>query len=469
METKFSKQRIYKYKNGATLIYEPNEFNHETITVIGFKSGSRCDGQYPGLTHLFEHLSSSASNGWYTEKEMSNIENHLSIKSNARTTYEYVSYQFLALSEYFQKIFEMNMNKITNKDFGIDRIRKEAKIIEEEIIMRKSNSKGMFVELNNDIMKLIDIDNIIGDVETLKTITPKVLKEYSEKYLVGENMVVSISSSLPFEEIVKITSPFIQGRFPSKPENEVFDTDVVDLTKHKQRYVYDVSQTSATTLMFGFVNSAKDNTKINNAITSEIFCRVFNGFSGKLYTVLRLEKELMYASEYKCVDLNNCILDCFNLETSGNKVNEAITSLAEIIKGIREKGITQEEFDRIKHITYINSQKEPIINNISPSYNFIDYIMGKTVFKYAQIFEAMDRLSLDDVNKLIKERLSPISIRMGVKGDFDIPNTITMEKFMSLAFNGCFEEYLKNNPYYKVGDNPAVAKEIKYYDEIQRL
>ena len=465
METKFSKQRIYKYANGATLIYDPNELNEETKVVMGFKTGSRCDGKYPGLTHLFEHLTANASNGRYMEDEMSNITRDLSIDSNARTGYKFISYEFTIVSEYLQKIFEMNMNKMTNKDFGIDRIRKEVKIIEEEITMRLSDNKRLLVDLTADIKKDVSIDNIIGDMRSLIKITPKILKEYSEKYFVGENMVVSISSDLAFEDIVKMTKPWVEGRIPSKPENEVFDTDIVDLTKHKQIYQYFFSPTCSTSIIVGLVNMTSKMSDIDKAITTIVFGKMLNGKGGDLFQVLRLEKELTYSSRYKMFNEDDFIFDFFDIKTSGNKVNDVLESLASIINRIKVKGITQDEFDKIKQSIYIDSQKEAKFQYGKPTINFINYIYQKTSFDIHQINEEINKLSLEEMNTLIKNRLSPELIRYGVKGDFDIANTMSMESFMQSAFTGLFDEYVKKNPYNLVGENPALVQEVAEFNK----
>lgn len=48
--------RLYKFENGATLIYYKHNVNNTTQFVVGFIGGSRRDGKIKGTAHFLEHM-----------------------------------------------------------------------------------------------------------------------------------------------------------------------------------------------------------------------------------------------------------------------------------------------------------------------------------------------------------------------------------------------------------------------------
>ena len=205
---------MHTLKNGLKVMYKYQE-GVSTTVQISFKVGSinEEDGQR-GYSHLVEHLVFEG-----TEKRpdaqiiTSEIEN-LGGDFNAATSNETTTFYVKLLSKHLPKALEILSDIVRNSIFSEDKVKKEKKVVLEEIKMIDDNPRYyQWVFLEKHLFSGTPYSfPVYGLVEDVTNSTPEKLKAYFKKYYVPSNATLTIVSSFSDElEVIKNVEEFFGG------------------------------------------------------------------------------------------------------------------------------------------------------------------------------------------------------------------------------------------------------------------
>ncbi|WP_411682829.1 M16 family metallopeptidase [Clostridium thailandense] len=195
----------YILENGMKLIYE---YRSAEITsfCIGFNAGAIEEGREfkLGTAHAVEHMVSKETKN-RTEKEINELCDEVFGFENAMTNFPYVIYYGTSLSQDFSKAIELYSDIVLNPTFPEKGFREEMNIILEELkewkddIYQYCEDSLLYNAFNEKRIKNL----IIGTEESVNSLTLKELKKFYNKYYAPQNCVISVCSSLTFEDILK--------------------------------------------------------------------------------------------------------------------------------------------------------------------------------------------------------------------------------------------------------------------------
>lgn len=200
----------YILNNGVRLIYEhrPAEI---TSFCIGFNAGAleETSGFNLGIAHAVEHMVSKGTKT-RTEKEINSLCDKIFGFENAMTNFPYVIYYGTSLSEDFNKGFELYSDIVLNPAFRKEGFKEEMNIILEELkewkddLYQYCEDTLLYNAFNNKRIKNL----IIGTEESVKDITLEDIKSFYERYYIPQNCVISVCSSLNFDEVVSVVEEY---------------------------------------------------------------------------------------------------------------------------------------------------------------------------------------------------------------------------------------------------------------------
>lgn len=222
--------RTHVFSNGLKLVYKQS-FSAQT-SQIGFviNVGSRDDGEQPGIAHFFEHMLFRGTHKRSSSQIINRIE-WVGGELNAFTAKDITVVYANVLSDYFARSVELLSDIVFNSKFTDNVLTKERNIIREEInLYLDTPEEYLYDEFLNHLYGSHPMGyNILGTEETIAKIGVKELNEFYSTYYQPQNMVLSVISDLPFEEVLakcQDLESIEKGSFREKPSVQGLDAPV---------------------------------------------------------------------------------------------------------------------------------------------------------------------------------------------------------------------------------------------------
>ena len=437
MSAKSKDKIIKRYPNGAVLVYYRHDFNNTTQAAIGFKTGSRTDGEQFGKTHFLEHMLFHNCRNM-PEAELNSLLSKLDCRSNAFTGYNSIYTYFDCPNNTLRKTVKINRDILLNRNFTDVEANKEREVVREEMHRFIDETKE---SLSYALLKMLEVYpnlqiSILGYDETLNKITAQDLINHANKTFVSENLVVAVSSNLPFEEIEKIFLEDIISKFPSNPEEEIDSVmpvcngilKIPEFNCHQNYFITEPIK-DVETVELDFMFRYKGN-YLDHQLYASIDSFVFNGLHGMLHNYFRLKNQLCYTAEEYNLDFENLIYKTFVVTTSPKKVNACIDAFTDMMNDIKQNGIPRELFDNYK--TYLRNQRareSSVYLPISPSVLFNNQIRYDNAF-VGKTLSDMEKITYEEANAYIKKALEDTNVVVNICGNYNPKEIYTQDIVM---------------------------------------
>jgi predicted Zn-dependent peptidase len=200
----------YILKNGIRLIYE-HSGSMITSFCLGFNAGALEEEDFNtyGTAHALEHMLFKGTKT-RSEFQINKRCDELFGFNNAMTNYPYAIYYGTLLSVDFRSGFELFSDIILNPLLDSKGFAEEINVILEELKEWKDDAyqycedELLFNSFNSRRIKF----PIIGTQDSIKNINIDTIRKFYEKYYVPGNCVITIASSLEFDEILTIVEHY---------------------------------------------------------------------------------------------------------------------------------------------------------------------------------------------------------------------------------------------------------------------
>ncbi len=229
MDNFYNDVSLKEYDNGLRFIYK--SFPSEIAAVsICFGTGSSDEAEFlgSGLAHLTEHLVFEGRH------DLEDKMREYGASSNAYTTFDHTLYHFEVPRENLKKTLEVFIPAIFNPKITEEVFSREKEVVLKEAKFRDDNPSARISKI---AFKKSYRDHpygypIIGEIQLINKISLDGLKKFHSKNYVPNNVVISISGDLDYEEIdsylESLTSKFESGcirkeSFPDEARNHFLD------------------------------------------------------------------------------------------------------------------------------------------------------------------------------------------------------------------------------------------------------
>ncbi|KZL94030.1 M16 family metallopeptidase [Clostridium magnum] len=331
----------YILNNRVKLIYE---FRSSDITsfCIGFNAGALEEvyGFKMGTAHAVEHMVSKGTKT-RSEEQINKLCDKIFGFENAMTNFPYVVYYGTSLSEDFERGLELYSDIILNPIFPEEGFKEEMDIIMEEWkewsddIYQHCEDSLLYNSFNKKRIKNL----IIGELDSIKEITLKDIKEFYKRYYSPENCVISICSFLPFDEVLAIVKRYFEKwnkefkgitREVKETNNPgIFTEKVLNIKGAKIQYLFNIDHLEE--------DEFKALTLFNSAFGE--------GTSGMLYEEIRTKNALAYDLGSLIKNERGIKFFTINMGTSVENIEKALA-------------ITNNKIEEIKKSSgYFNEEK----------------------------------------------------------------------------------------------------------------
>jgi predicted Zn-dependent peptidase len=342
-----------KLPNGLTVIYE-NKDSDLVSFCLGFNAGAIEENENEfGIAHAVEHMifKSTEKRDEYTiNKECDDIFGFY----NAMTNYPYVIYYGTALALDFEKALELYSDIVLHPKFSISGFKEEINIILEELKEWKDDlyqfceDEMLFNAFESRRIKEL----IIGNDESIKSISIDDIKNFYYKFYTPSNAVISVITSLSFENVLEIIKKYFCN-WKSKENSELIKTVLYEKNKPG---IFKNEKKDIFGAKIQFCYSIHDLTNDELKLLTLFNLYFGEGTSSKLFDEIRTKNGLAYDINSEIKNERGIKLFKISLGTSIDNIDTTIEMINELIKKIL---YSKEAFTR----EVIMSLKNRIVRN----------------------------------------------------------------------------------------------------------
>lgn len=427
--------KIYKFNNGATLIYKKRKAFEITALNAGFFAGyAYCKGKH-GLPHLFEHMLMKQTDK-RTQEQV--IEDKVKITPlNAYTSPYFLVTSFSESNRRVEKCFEFASDCLLSSNFDKDRFEKEKKVVLEERKDRETQAMFDFDYQSSNFIRhneILQPQYVFGSEEELETYTIEDLMQFRKENFVSDKFIMSVCTSLPFCKIKKLAKKYFINKLVVPEKKSEFEPIIDKNIKIGQSLkVYQTPEKNYQVKIYFSLKTEIDEFRISQLIYMAL--KPFNNMNDMFYYKSRKLGLVYSAIALSSVDnlsTDNAVVFEFSTSKFEN-ISLIVDLLNESIIKLKNGIVTQEYLDQCKDNAIIrfdneryNSYRSNVIDNLEIYQNRgkIEVIPKKTKIK------EINAITLDRVNDMINRIFDKNNdIYIFMEGNFEGITVPTIEEY----------------------------------------
>lgn len=191
--------------NGLEVIAERNPAAYSTALGFFVRTGSRDEtDELSGVSHFLEHMTFKGTAS-RTAEDVNRELDELGAYSNAFTSEEQTAYYVTVLPEYWEQALDL-LCDIMRPSLRPEDFETEKQVILEEIAKYEdqppfgAHEKGMAAHFDTHPLGR----NILGTIDSVTALTPKLMRDYFERRYVPNNMVLVAAGQVDFDRLVEL-------------------------------------------------------------------------------------------------------------------------------------------------------------------------------------------------------------------------------------------------------------------------
>ena len=405
------REKVYieKLDNGLTVMIVPKSGVQKKYMIWGTNYGSNdnkfivpgenIETEVPnGVAHFLEHKLFEQENGTNSLDVLTG----LGVNANAYTTNDHTAYLFECTDNFYEAMDEL-MDYVQHPYFTDENVEKEKGIIGQEIMMY-DDYPDWRVYLNaiqamyhNHPIKI----DITGSIETINKINKEILYKCYNTFYNPSNMALVIAGDFNPEEILKEVKKRLIDKTNQGDIKRIYPEEPKTIVKEKVEQKLEVSQPLYTIGIKDCIEGGSVENKneiIKKHLAIEILLNVLIGRSSELYKKL-YKNGILFGQPSLDYEFGKSYAHILITGQSPEpeKLYEAFKSE---VKKMQEKGINENDFNRIKKMVYGGYIKE--YNDIEDIARIFlsDYFKGINSFDY---LEEIDGIKIEYLKQVLQD------------------------------------------------------------------
>lgn len=400
------KEKLYieKLENGLTVMIVPKKGIQKKYIIWGTNYGSN-DSEFivpgekevtkvpDGVAHYLEHKLFEQENGTNSLDVLS----ALGVNANAYTTNNHTAYLYECTDKFYEALDEF-MDYVQHPYFTDENVEKEKGIIGQEIMMYDDYPEWkVYMNAMNAMYHKnpIKIDTA-GTIESIAPIDKDILYKCYNTFYNPANMAMVICGDFEPEEILKEVKKRLISKDANGEIKRIYPEEPESIVQQKIEQKMEVN---TPLYVIGIKDKETGSEEIvKKHIAIEILLNIILGQSSDLYKKL-YNDGVIYSSpmlEYEFAKGYAHVLITGQSKDPETVYNEFINE----VKVLKEKGIKESDFTRIKKMIYGSYIKEYDGPQDIARMFLADYFKGINSFDY---LEEIDSVNLDYAKQVLDE------------------------------------------------------------------
>jgi predicted Zn-dependent peptidase len=422
-----------RFENDLTILTD-RMLDVRSVTLgFFFRKGSRHEpDELNGISHFIEHAVFKGT-AKRTALEIAIETDRLGGNLDAFTMHEETGFAIKVVDNQLEKAFDLLADMLTNPRFEEKELKREQKVIIEEIKMTEDSPEDILGEIFNE--KLFPNHplglSIAGTPKTVRTFNREITQKYHSETFNAENLIITAAGNVEHTQIVELAEKFfvtpssrrLSGRhlaFPfasagsqqdSRLEDGVTPLLAAPIIIRKNKNLEQAHLIIATP----FVDAQSERRYAADILANALG----GGTSSRLWQKIREEKGLAYSVGASAAMYQDCGVFQIYAGTSPKQTEEVLDiSLKELSKVVRD-GITPEELELIKEQTVAS-----ILLGLEDSSTRagtlarLEMVHGRQI-SLEETIEKIEAVSLGEVQELAREFFQTEKIAFGALGNLN--------------------------------------------------
>ncbi len=405
IESSKVKEKVYieKLENGLTVAVIPKKDICKKYVIWGTEFGS-IDNNFKiektgevvrvpdGIAHYLEHKLFEQENG----RNSLDVLSSLGVNANAYTTNNHTAYLFESTDNFYEALDEF-MDYVQSPYFTDENVEKERGIIGQEIMMYDDYPDW---KLYMNAMRCMYKDNpinidVAGTKETIAEIDKEKLYTIYNSFYKPDNQVLVFCGDFEVEKLLEEVKKRLKVNENKQEVQRIYPVEQDEIVKKYEEAKMDISK---PLFIIGYKDKVENAGMVKKALAIECICDIILGRSSDFYQ--RIYKEGLVSTEFTCnYEFAKTYAHILIQNTSTNP-NKVVEEVSKEIEKYKEKGINDEEFERIKKKMYGEYVKS--YNDVSGiANNFLsDTLRGTNSFDFLEEILVLDK---EYTQKILKE------------------------------------------------------------------
>ncbi len=404
-----------RLSNGLTILTDRMPDVRSATLGFFFRVGARHEPiELSGISHFIEHTVFKGT-GKRTALEIAIETDRLGGNLDAFTMHEETGFAIKVVDNQLARAFDLLADLLTNPTFDDKELKREQKVIIEEIKMTDDSPEDYLGEIFNE--KLFPEHalgrSIAGTPKTVKTFNGETTRKYHAAAFAPHNLIITAAGNIEHALIVELAGKFFSQKTNTrkpKTENRTITIAAPILIKKNPNL-----EQAHLLLAAPFVDARSERRYAADVLTNALG----GGTSSRLWQKIREEKGLAYSVGASAAMYLDCGVFTIYAGTSPNKTGEVLDiSLKELRKVVRE-GVTKDELNLIKEQTIASILLGLEDSSVrAGTLARLEMVHGKQI-SLEETLEKVAAVTLEDVQSLAREFFQTEKISFGALGDLN--------------------------------------------------
>ena len=391
--------KITKLENGLTVVSDFNPSIESVFCGVWASVGSRNETkELNGISHFLEHMAFKGTTT-KTYKDIAETIEDIGGDINAYTSKDHTFFYTKTLKEYLETSIDILSDIIQNSIFDETETSKERNVILQEYYSSIDTPDDIIYDYYGETAYPNQALGraILGTDETIRSITPNMLKSYIKTNYCADKLFLIVSGNFDEDKVIELAKKYFTNITPA-------GCPPTPSAKYEGGYFVKNKDLEQVHLMLGFEATNLFNRK--EVFCENILCNTLGGgMSSRLFQEVREKHNLVY-SIYSSVS-NYSDTGHFYIYTSTvpEKINQVIDATTNEILKITD-GITEQELSRAK-VSYKSSVLMSLENSTARA-----RVLGRQMQHFGKhipfndSIELINSISLSDIKETAKRIFS---------------------------------------------------------------
>ncbi len=438
-------KNTYRFANGFRIVYEKskNEFPVTYFDVFCDVGSVYETDDVRGASHFIEHMVFKGTKKLKTSIDVIRSYDNVGAYFNATTTQRYTKYIIKCPDNSFEELIDILSDILFNSVFNKIEYKKEKNVVIEENLSSDNEDLiwDMTTEMNYKGTPFeYPVDHIKYHTKQKESLNYEKIIDFYERFYQPNNMVLSITTNIPFIRIINILKKtfFYKKISQNKHENECNKSIFYIQPKEKSQIEYNIKSSNNDDVTYMHLSFMTLPMHSDEQYKIKFLSTILGGyFSSRLFVLLRENNGLTYSS-YSDVNFNEITGDI----TIGVKSNPTkliknggkkgvLPLIINMLNELHKNGTTEKEIELTKNYLKgsMNSNLEK--NSLYTSYNgsfMLLYSNKRDYVPYEDLYKKYyENITVNEVNETIKKYLIKSRLNVCVLGK-NLPSQNSIKK-----------------------------------------
>ena len=336
-----------RFENGLTILTDKMPDVRSVTLGFFYKKGARHEPiELNGISHFIEHAvfkGTQKRNALEIAIETDRLGGNL----DAFTMHEETGFAIKVVDNQLAKAFDLLADLLVNPKFDEKELKREQKVIIEEIKMTDDSPEDILGEIFNEQLFLnhpLGL-SIAGTPKTVRTFDRETTRKFHAETFNASNLIIAAAGNLEHAQIVELAEKFFSSKSKiQNPKSKIQNpTLAAPILIKKNKNLEQAHLIIATP----FVDASSERRYAADILANALG----GGTSSRLWQKIREEKGLAYSVGASAALYQDCGVFQIYAATSPKQTEEVLDiSLKELRKVVRD-GITQAELELVKEQT----------------------------------------------------------------------------------------------------------------------